>query len=116
MTHIIWFVLAAVAAMAIHEGGHYAAARRFGKRLKYRFEWGYVWKIPIPRWVWNMPYFFERWRRRVVALAGFGAELLAAPIFYCISPGFGKVYAVLAALHLVLYRFYAGEHNDFELL
>ena len=38
--------IAILLAGAIHEGGHYWAARFFGKRLKFRFAWG---RFGVPR-------------------------------------------------------------------
>ena len=64
-------VLSILLAGAIHEGGHYLAARFFGHRLRFRFAWG---RFSVPRFVWNMPYFFptEMWKAKVIAAAGFG--------------------------------------------
>ena len=107
-------ILALFSAFAIHEGAHYLAARCFGKRLKFRFSWGRLWKIPIPRWVWTMPYFAEPWKRRVVALAGFGAEFLAVAVFYALTTSFWGWYAGVVLAHIGMYRIYAGEDSDFR--
>jgi hypothetical protein len=115
MMRVLYRVLYAIlSGFAIHEGGHYCAALGFGKRLKFSFAWGYIWKIPIPRWVWAMPYLADPWKRKVIALAGFGAEFLAAPIFYALTADFWIWYLAFAVMHLALYRFYAGEDSDFR--
>jgi hypothetical protein len=114
MNYLVSLFLALPSALVTHEGGHYLVARWFGKRLKFRFAWGWIWKIPVPRWVWSMPY-LERRQRRAVALAGFGVEFLAIPIFYVLpSPSFWVCYAAVAVAHLGLYRFYAGADSDFR--
>lgn len=106
-------VLATLIACVIHEGGHYLAARFFGKRLKFRFEWG---RFGVPRFVWDMPHFFqcEMWRAKVIAAAGFGAELFAAVVLLAAWHEFGRWYAGVAVAHLIAYRWYAGETSDFK--
>lgn len=106
-------VLATLIACVIHEGGHYWAARFFGRRLKFRFEWG---RFCVPRFVWEMPLFYqcERWKAKVIAAAGFGAELFAAVILLAAWRGFGLWYAGVAVAHLAAYRWYAGEASDFK--
>jgi hypothetical protein len=113
---MVCLILALLCACGVHEGGHYAVARLFGKRLKFSFAWGELWVLPIPRFTWGMPLFFanEGWKRKAVALAGFGAEFLAAPIFWALPGVFGVWYTAVSALHLLLYRFYAGEDSDFK--
>ena len=73
-------ILATLIACVIHEGGHYLAVCLFGKRLRFRFAWG---RFGVPRFVWDMPHFFqcECWKAKVIAAAGFGAELLAVVVF-----------------------------------
>lgn len=110
------FFLAIIAAMAIHEGGHYLAARCFGKRLQFRFSWARLWKIPVPRFTWTMPYLIIKWKQKAIAVAGFGSELFCVPIFVAIFGDFGICYMGVVALHLILYRFYAGESSDFKWL
>ena len=72
-------LLAILLAGGVHEGGHYWAARFFDKRLQFRFAWG---RFGVPRFVWEMPHFFptEMWKAKVIAAAGFGAELFAAVV------------------------------------
>ena len=100
-------------AMVLHEGGHYLAALFFGHKINFRFAWGFLWKIPIPRGVWTMPQ-IERQKQRIIALAGFGMEFAFIPIFYLFVPEFGAWYAVVAVIHAVMYRFYADEASDFN--
>lgn len=109
---ILLSIMAALAC-AIHEGGHYLAARFFGKRLKFRFAWG---RFGVPRFVWNMPVFYqcEMWKAKVIAAAGFGAELFAAVVLLAAWPEFGLWYTGVAVAHLAAYRWYAGEASDFK--
>ena len=106
-------VIAGIAACIIHEGGHYFAAAWFGHKLKFRFAWG---RFGVPRFVWNMPYFFptEMWKAKVIAAAGFGAEFLAAVVLLAAWHEFGLWYAGVAVAHLAAYRWYAGENSDFK--
>ena len=115
MTILFSIIAAAAAAMVIHEGGHYLATRCFGKTLKFRFEWGYIRKIPVPRFTWSMP-ILSYSRQKIIALAGFGMEFAFIPIFYALAPAFCPWYAAIAALHTGLYRFYAGANSDFNWL
>ena len=106
--------LAVVAAGLIHEGGHAITALFFGHKIDFRLEWGKLWKIPVPRGLWDMPE-IERYKQRIIAMSGFGAEFLAAPIFYVAAPTtFALAYPVVALAHFVFYRFYAGEASDFN--
>ena len=45
-------ILAILLAFFVHEGGHWMAARLFGKRLKFRFAWG---RFYVPRLVSGGP-------------------------------------------------------------
>ena len=105
--------LALFVAFLVHESSHYLAARLFSKRLNFRFSWGRLWKIPVPRYVWTMPY-MERWKQRVVALAGFGVELLGSTAAMLFDGDFAFWYVVVVFAHLFLYKFYAGEDSDFK--
>jgi hypothetical protein len=107
-------ILALLSACILHEGGHYAAALAFGKRITFHFLWAWIKeKIPIPRFIWAMPH-MERWKQRVVALAGFGVELIFVPIFICAAGDFAFWYSVAVAAHFILYPLYAGEDSDFK--
>ncbi len=111
-----------VAAGVIHEGGHYLAALFLtGKKLRFRFSVGWLChgKLPVPRFIWTMPWTPDVWRRRVIALSGFGLELLVSLVLMAVDPGsaFSRAYTLAALLHLALYKFYAtGEASDFKWL
>ena len=106
-------VMAAVAACVIHEGGHYMAASFFGHRLRFRFARG---RFGVPRFIWDMPIFYqcEMWKAKVIAAAGFVAELFAAVVLLAAWHEFGLWYAGVAVAHLIAYRWYAGEASDFK--
>lgn len=105
--------IAILFAAIIHEGGHYWAARFFGKKLRFRFAWG---RFGVPRFVWEMPHFFqcEMWKAKVIAAAGFGAELFAAVVLLAAWREFGFWYTGVAVAHLAAYRWYAGDVSDFR--
>ena len=106
-------ILAILLVFFVHEGGHWMAARLFGKRLKFRFAWG---RFYVPRLVWNMPY-LPKGKQRIIAVAGFGLEFLVAGVLLASFPhGFGRWVASVALAHLVLYQFYAGQESDFKWL
>jgi len=90
----------------IHELGHWLAARLFGSRLSFRFEWGRLGKIPIPRWVWYWPD-VPKWQLKIICLSGFGLELALIPLM-------PLPYQVAAIAHFIAYPFYAGEYNDWK--
>ena len=106
-------VIAVLLAGTIHESGHYFAAAWFGHKLNFRFAWG---RFCVPRFVWDMPIFYpcEMWKAKVIAAAGFGAELLAAVVLLAAWHEFGRWYAGVAVAHLMAYRWYAGEASDFR--
>ena len=108
-------IAAIVAAFLLHKLGHYWAARFFGKRIRFRFEWG---RFGVPRLVWRMAHFYqcEMWKARVIAGAGFGTELFAAVVLLAAWREFGLWYAGVAVAHLAAYRWYAGEASDFRWL
>lgn len=121
MTFTLIPLIAVITAGLIHEGGHYLAALFLtGKKLKFHFALGWFWsgKLPVPRFIWTMPWTPDKWRRQVIALSGFGLELLVAVAMMIANPAgtFSRVYTLCALLHLVLYRFYAGEASDFKWL
>ena len=115
MSDILFDLAAAVfAAMFLHEGGHYVAALVFGKRIKFRFEWGKLFGvIPVPRGVWDMPY-MASWKQRITALAGFGTELACAGAAMAFLRW--PYLLLVASVHLIAYPFYAGESSDFKWL
>lgn len=106
------FILSIVFAGLIHELGHFIIALGYGHFLRFEFSWGRLWRIPIPRYVWYMPEEMSVQAKRHVALSGFVAEFLAAPILYFLLP----YYPLIAFLHLMAYPFYAGEYSDFKWL
>jgi len=111
---ILSLVFAIVTGFLCHEGGHYATAKIFGKTISFHFEWGYLFgKIPVPRGIWTMPD-MEKWKQKIVALAGFTVEFIVAAIFAFVL-GFYMVLA-LAVAHLILYPLYSGDASDFKWL
>lgn len=97
-----------------HELGHYLTARLFKARLTFRFSWGKLFgKIPVPRFTWDMPEGLTDRQKKIVALSGFGLELLAAPLLFAAGI---EIYTEVALAHLALYPLYAGEANDFKWL
>jgi len=87
----------------VHELGHWLAARLFGSRLSFAFEWG---KYYVPRWTWPFPD-VSRGKLRLICLAGFGLE-------FALIPFMPLPYQVAAILHFVAYPFYAGEASDWR--
>lgn len=90
-----------------HEGGHWLAARCFGRRIKFRFAWG---KFYVPRYIWDMPQ-MERSKQRIVAAAGFGTEAVVAGVLAAL--GWPWMAGVFVA-HFAAYPVYAGEASDFK--
>lgn len=87
----------------IHELGHWLAARLFGSRLCFAFEWG---KYYVPRWTWRWPD-VTTLQLKVICLAGFGLE-------FTILPFMPRAYQVAAVAHFIAYPFYAGETSDWK--
>lgn len=113
-SYLLSLIAAGIAACIVHEGGHYLAALAFGKHIKFRFEWGWLFGvIPIPRGVWTMPY-MASWKQRIVALAGFGTELACAGAAMAFLRW--PYLLLVASIHLIAYPFYAGEASDFKWL
>lgn len=107
MAYFAEFVGAVALCVLIHEGGHYAAALSFGRRIRFRFAWG---KFCVPRYIWDMPVLDWR-KQRIIAAAGFGAEAVAAGILAALGwPWMGGVFVA----HFVAYPFYAGDASDFK--
>ena len=90
----------------VHELGHWLAARLFGSRLRFTFEWGKLGPIPVPRWTWRWPD-VPKWQLRIICLAGFGLE-------FAILPWMPLPYQVAAVIHFMAYPFYAGEKSDWK--
>lgn len=108
------FILSILLCALAHEGGHYLAAQVFRRTITFRFQWGLLLgKIPVPRWVWDMPE-MERWKQQVVAAAGFGLEFVAGTAFFLTGWDVAPIYGGVAVVHLAAYKFYAGEASDFK--
>ena len=120
MSTLLLIPLVTITVCIIHEGGHYLAALILTKKkLRFRFSLGWLCgKLPVPRFIWTMPWTPDKWRRKVIALAGFGLELSTALVLLIIDPlnPCFLFYAIAAVLHLLLYRLYAGEASDFKWL
>ena len=100
MILLLDIIFSVLLAGIIHESSHYLAAMYYGHRLVFRRS-GF-------RFIWNMPNDTKA-HQRIIALAGFGVEILSAPVIYFLLP----YYPVVAVLHLIVYPFYAGDYNDF---
>ena len=94
-------LLSVVLAGLIHELGHYLTALTFGHHLVFRRQ-GF-------RFIWDMPEDTEA-HQRLIALSGFGAEIVFAPLLYFAGL---TLYPWVVAVHLMAYPFYAGDYNDF---
>ena len=97
-------IMSIALAFAIHESAHYLTARLCGHRLVFRRQG--------LRLIWDMPE-DKPSRQRAIALSGFGAEILAVPIFIYLGLW---AYPYVAVVHLAAYSFYAGEYSDFRWL
>jgi hypothetical protein len=94
-------ILSVAIAGLIHELGHYLVALTFGHHLVFRRQ-GF-------RFIWDMPNDTPQ-HQRLIALSGFGAEILFAPLLYLAGLW---LYPWVVAVHLMAYPFYAGDSNDF---
>lgn len=97
-------LLSVVLAGLIHELGHYLVAPTFGHHLVFRRQ-GF-------RFIWDMPNDTPK-HQRLIALSGFGVEILTAPLLYLAGLW---LYPWVVAVHLMAYPFYAGESNNFKWL
>ena len=61
------------------------------------------------RFIWDMPEDTPK-HQRLIALSGFGAEILTVPLLYFAGLW---LYPWVVAVHLMAYPFYAGDYNDF---
>ena len=91
-----------ILAPLIHELGHYLTAMYLGHTLEFRRQ-GF-------RLIWDMPNDTPQ-HQRLIALSGYGAEILAAPLLYFAGLW---LYPWVVAVHLMAYPFYAGEYSDFR--
>ena len=95
-------ILSVVLAVIIHELGHYLADMFLGHTLEFRRQG--------IRFIWDMPNDIPK-HQRLIALSGFGAEILAAPLLYLAGL---TLYSLVVVVHIMAYPFYAGEHSDFQ--
>jgi len=95
-------ILSVAIAGLIHELGHYLAALYYGHNLVFRRQG--------IRWIWDMPNDTTQ-HQRLIALSGFGLEVLFIPILFFAGL---TLYPYVVILHLIAYSFYAGEANDFK--
>ena len=94
-------MISLILAPLIHEMGHYLAALTFGHHLVFRRQ-GF-------RFIWDMPNDTPK-HQRLIALSGFGTEILFAPLLYLAGL---TLYPWVVVVHLMAYPFYAGDYNDF---
>jgi hypothetical protein len=94
-------ILSVIFAGLIHELGHYLTARFLGHNITFRRQ-GF-------RFIWDMPEDTPQ-HQRLIALSGFGAEIVFAPLLYLAGLG---LYPWVVVVHLMAYPFYAGDYNDF---
>lgn len=99
-------ILYGLAPLFVHEGAHYLAAFLCGGRLHFVFQWGQLWKIPIPRWTWAWPDTTPQ-KIRFICQAGFLLELGLLPFM-------PWQYQAVALVHFAAYPWYAGEVTDFK--
>ena len=101
MILIVEILLSIAIAGLIHELGHYLTAMYLGHTLEFRRQG--------LRFIWDMPNDTEA-HQRIIALSGFGAEILAEPLLYFAGL---TTYPWVVLAHLMAYPFYAGDYNDF---
>jgi len=97
-------MISLILAPLIHELGHYLTALTLGHHIVFRRQG--------IRWIWEMPNDTLK-HQRLIAISGFGAEILAAPLLYLAGL---TLYPLVVVAHLCAYPFYAGEYSDFQWL
>ena len=95
-------MISLILAGLIHELAHYLAALYYGHNLVFRRQG--------IRFIWDMPNDTPK-HQRLMALSGFGLEVLFIPILFFAGL---TLYPYVVILHLIAYPFYAGEANDFK--
>lgn len=100
----IMILLSVVLAFLIHESGHFLTALCFGHKLTFRRQG--------IRYIWDMPEDTPK-RQKLIALSGFGAEIVFAPLLYFAGLW---AYPLVVVGHLAGYSFYAGDYSDFRWL
>jgi len=113
---IFQFIIAGLFAMGVHEFGHSIVCWYYtGNFLKFRYDTGNLFNIPIPRFIWNMPK-IENYKQRHIAAAGFVLEISIACITIFLHNIFWIIYAIVVTAHWFAYPYYCGESNDFKWL
>ena len=102
MIYLLWAILPAV----IHEAAHFVAALLTGNKLKFKFGFGKLGPIPIPRYTWDKPSTTKE-KLRFICQAGFVAELALVPFL-------PWQYQAVALVHFAVYPWYSGEFSDFN--
>ena len=97
-------IMSVAFAFAIHETAHYLTARYFGHKLTFRRQG--------IRYIWDMPEDTPQ-HQKLIALSGFGAEIVLAPLLYFVGLW---AYPLVVVGHLAAYSFYAGDYSDFKWL
>ena len=101
---MIIMIFSIILAFFIHESAHYLTARLCGHRLTFRRQG--------LRFIWDMPEDTKQ-HQRLIALSGFGAEIVFAPLLYFVGL---TIYPWVVLTHLMVYSFYAGDYSDFRWL
>jgi hypothetical protein len=99
-------ILWGIVPLLVHEGAHYLAAFLVGSRLRFRFSWGRLGPVKVPRWTWTWPDTTPQ-KIRFICQAGFLLELGLIPF----APW---QYQAVAIIHFAAYPWYAGDHSDFR--
>ena len=99
-------ILYGIAPLLVHEGAHYLAALICGNRLRFRFSWGQLGPVKVPRWTWRWPE-ASPGHIKIICQAGFLVELGLIPFF-------PWQYQAVAIIHFAAYPWYAGESTDFR--
>ena len=102
MFWILIIIINLILAGLIHELGHYLTALFLGHNITFRRQG--------IRFIWGMPNDTPQ-HQRLIALSGFGLEVLFIPILFFTGL---TLYPYVVILHLIAYPFYAGEANDFK--
>lgn len=109
---LITLVAAIVAAFLVHEAGHFLAGLCFGRVITFRFAWGSLFRIKVPRLIWDMPAGLTKRQMAIIALAGFTLEIIVTPFIYIVLNL--HLYPIIVLVHFVAYPFYSGESSDFR--
>ena len=118
MTQFILNILFCVITLVImHEFGHFLTAALNKKILKFEFKFVRIFNIiPIPRFIWYMPEDLTVNQQKLIAISGFGFEFVFCIVYLVLAHNiFSMLLLALAILHLLAYKFYAGDFNDFSI-